>query len=622
MHLLGVVAGQTGRNELGEQLIRGAIALVGNDAAFHANLGLILSQQGRRAESIESYRRAIALRPSFVDAHYNLGIVFADGGRLDEAIAAYGEALRVDAGHLNAHNNLGNALWKMGRIDAAIESYRRALALKADHVETLNNLAVALGDRGRFAEARTTFGEVLRLRPEFAEAWNNLGKMLKEQGRLEEALPAYRRAIELKPAEARMRSNLVFDLHGAWGADPAEIFAEHRRWDERHGVALTKGAAPHANDRDPARRLRVGYVSPDFREHSVAFFLEALLEGHDRSQVEVFCYADLRREDGFTGRMRSLAAHWRPIYGMADAEVAAMIRRDAIDILVDLAGHTAENRLLVFARKPAPVQVSWLGYCDTTGLTAMDYRLTDAQADPPGTTEHLYTEKLVRLPAVFACFRPHEASPPVGPLPALARGQVTFGSFHKLGKLNDALLERWAAILKAVPGSRLLMVATGLDEAACRDRYAGFFQQRGVEAARLEFRGRQTLSGYLALHGEVDVMLDCHPFTGHTVSSHALWMGVPVVTLSGATHWSRMVASVLQNLGHPEWIAATPEAYVRTATELAADLPRLAEIRAGLRASMAASPLTDGASFARNVEHAFREMWRAWCAESREKGRP
>ena len=655
LHLLGVAAGQTGRNELGEQLIREAIAVVGNDAAFHANLGLILSQQARRAESIESYRRAIALRPTFAEAHYNLGLVFADCGRLDDAIASYREALRVDASHLNARNNLGNALWKTGRLEEAIESYRRALALKPDHAETLNNLAVALTDRGHFAEARTVFAGVLKLRPDFAEAWNNLGNALREEGRIEEAVSAFRRAVEIRPAlgeawnnlgtvldqgragdavaaigrarsllphNAKVHGNLLFTLHYLANAEAGMIFREHRAWDEAQAAPLAKFIVPHGNERDPERRLRVGYVSPDFREHSVAFFVEALLEAHDRSQVELFCYADLRRVDAFTERMRRHAAQWRPIYAMEDADVAAMIRRDAIDILVDLAGHTSENRLLVFARKPAPVQVTWLGYCDTTGLAAMDYRFTDAHADPPGTTEHLHTEKLVRLPAVFACFRPHEAAPPVGPLPALECGRVTFGSFHKLGKLNDPLLEMWAAILKALPDSRLLMVATGLDEAACRDRYAGFFERRGVEVARLDFRGRQTLSGYLALHQKVDVLLDCHPFSGHTVSCHALWMGVPVVTLSGATHSSRMVTSVLQNLGCPGWIAGTPEEYVRIATALASDLPRLAEIRRSLRARMAASPLTDGASFARNVEHAFREMWRAWCAESRDKGRP
>jgi predicted O-linked N-acetylglucosamine transferase (SPINDLY family) len=337
---------------------------------------------------------------------------------------------------------------------------------------------------------------------------------------------------------------------------------------------------------------------------------------HDPAPFDIFYYSDVLHEDAFTGRFRRHGGHWRKIAGLRDGQVAELVREDSIDILVDLAGHTAQNRLLVFARKPAPVQVTWLGYCTTTGMMAMDYRLTDACADPPGASEHLHVEQLVRLPEVFACFRPWEDSPPVSALPATSARHVTFGSFHTLAKLNAPLLECWARILLLVPDSRLLIACTGLTESSQRRRLADFFAGKGIGSARLDFRGRQSLADYLALHHSVDVLLDSHPFTAHTVSCHALWMGVPVVTLAGSTHCSRMVASVLRALGLHEWIARTPDQYVRIACEQATDLRRLAQLRASLRPRMATSPLTDARRFARNVEAAFRQMWGKWCMEA------
>jgi predicted O-linked N-acetylglucosamine transferase (SPINDLY family) len=300
---------------------------------------------------------------------------------------------------------------------------------------------------------------------------------------------------------------------------------------------------------------------------------------------------------------------------MPHAEVAELIRRDGIDILVDLAGHTGNNRLLVFARKPAPVQVTWLGYSNKTWLETMDYRLTDPIADPLGSPDEPGGERLFRLPKTFACFRPADVAPPVGTQPAAGRGEVTFASFHLLAKLNDELLGRWAEILKRVSASRLLLVASGLNESTTRERFMRFFGERGIGADRLDFMGRQTLESYLALHHEVDVLLDCHPFSGHTLSCHALWMGVPVVTLAGKTHCSRMVASVLGNLDLSELVATGPEDYVRIAVELAGDLPRLAELRATLRARMEQSPLMDAPAFARDIEAAYRQMWRTWCEQ-------
>jgi len=594
---------------------RRAIELKPGEAEVHYNLGNALSDQGRTEEAIDEYRRAIGLKPEFADAHKNLGVALQQQGRTDEAMPVFRRAIELRPEDAEAHSNLGNALKERGHLDEAVAAGRRAIELKPDHAVAHANLGNAIKELGHIDEAMAAYRLAIRLKPDFPEAHNNLGSALKDQGLIEEAIPAFRDALKLRPDFAEAHSNLLLSLHYLPGLDPEEVFREHRRWEEVHAQPLAKLIGKHGNDPDPERRLRVGYVSPDFREHSVAFFLETLLAAHDRGQVEIFCYADLMREDRITERLRQHAGQWRRITGMTDSQVADQIREDGIDILVDLAGHTAHHRLLAFARKPAPVQVTWLGYCDTTGMRAMDYRLTDGYADPPGTTEHLHSERLVRLPGIFACFRPAEESPPVGPLPALERGHVTFGSFHMLAKLNDALIAVWAGILRQVPGSRLLLVAAGLDEATCQHRYAKCFSDHGIDPQRLEFRGRQALSAYLALHQAVDVLLDCHPHSGHTVGCHALWMGVPVVTLAGKTYCSRMMASVLMNLGMADWIARTPAEYVKLVREIATELPRLAALRSGLRERMRNSPLLDASRFARNVEQAYREMWRAWCAK-------
>lgn len=648
-HLLGVIAHQLGRSDVAVEMISVAIAMSPHVAAFHSNLGEAYRNLGRLDDAMAAYRRAIEIEPGFPEAHFNLGNVLRDRGRLDEAmeayqravrlkpdyadaynnigvvlseigrfgesVAAYRRAIHIFPGNAEAHNNLGNALREQGDIDGAIAACHRALQIRPPYPSAQNNLGNALRDRCQLAAAAACYRAALQLVPDFAEAWNNLGGVLKEQGLLDEAIPAYRRAIELNPDYIQAHSNLIFALQYLHSSTEAEIFHEHCRWNERHARPLAKFIVPHTNAPGPDRRLRIGFVSPDLREHSVAFFFEGLLAAHDRAAFEFVCYSDFHCEDSTTKRLRGHADEWHLIAGMTDCQVTEKVRADRIDILVDLAGHTARNRLPVFARKPAPVQVTWLGYSGTTGLTEIDCRITDVHADPHGSTEHLHSEGLVRLPETFACFRPANDAPPVIPLPALECGRVTFGVFHVLPKMNDRMLESWSTILKGVPGSRLMMVATGLDDAATRQRYAEFFGARGIDAARLEFLGRQDLQTYLSLHGKVDVLLDCHPFSGHTVACHALWMGVPVVTLTGAAHRSRMVTSVLMNLGAPEWIARTAKEYVSLATGLVADLPKLASVRAGLRGRMAVSPVTDAARFARNFDRALREMWRGWCAK-------
>lgn len=572
---------QSGLLSEAESLYRQILAIEPHHADSLNLLGAIAVQAGRHEEAIELIQRSIALKPDNPSAYDNLGVVLRKNGRSNEAITAYRHAIALQPNMAGTHYNLGNALYDKGRLDDAIVAYRQALALN----------------------------------PGSAEAHCNLGNALKDKGLLNDAIAAYRKAITLKPDYNHAHSNLLLSLHYQSGWDGETSMAEHRLWDRKHAEPLRQSIQPHANNREPERRLRIGYVSPDFRSHPVAFFFEGLLEEHDRAQVEVFCYADTPSPDNVTLRLRQHAGHWRETTGASDLEVADRIRGDKIDILIDLAGHTANNRLPVFARKPAPVQVTWLGYCDTTGLATIDYRITDAQADPPGSTEAMHSEQLVRLPHGFACFRPAEDAPPVGPLPALGDGRVTFASFHTLAKLNDAVLELWAQILAEVRESRLMLVSAGLDERSAQESLRNFFSSRGIGPGRLEFKGRQLLGEYLAQHNQVDMLLDCHPFSGHTVSCHALWMGVPVVTQAGRTHCSRMVASVLSNIGLPGLVAETPDEYVKRAVALALDLPRLAEMRSTLRERMRVSSLMDAAGFARDMEAAYREMWRKWCAQ-------
>ena len=418
-----------------------------------------------------------------------------------------------------------------------------------------------------------------------------------------------------QPDFAAAHSNLVFSMNYDAAATQQTIFAESRAWHESHAAALGRRAPGHANARDPERRLRVGYVSPDFREHSVAYFLEPLIAAHDRAAFEVFCYAQVARPDQRTERFRGLADTWRSTVGMTDADLATAVREDRIDILVDLAGHTGGNRLLAFDRRPAPVQLSWLGYPNTTGTEAIDARLTDAIADPPGPSDALHSETLVRLPNGFLCYAPTADAPAIGAPPARSTGHVTFGSFNALAKITPAVVAAWARILLGVPGSRLVIKSGPLADAATRARYLEMLAAAGVDAGRVDLRAWiDARSGHLGAYANIDIGLDPFPYNGTTTTCEALWMGVPVVTLAGDRHAGRVGASLLTRIGLAELVADTTDGYVETAVHFAGDLDGLPARRLALRDRMMSSPLCDAAGFARDVEAAYRAMWRRWCA--------
>jgi predicted O-linked N-acetylglucosamine transferase (SPINDLY family) len=409
-----------------------------------------------------------------------------------------------------------------------------------------------------------------------------------------------------------VRSALLLDLNYSCD-DPKQIITAHKEWDAAISAPL-RPQTPHENSRDPARRLRIGYVSSDFFRHPVAYFFEPLLQSHSANEFETYCYANVEKPDPVTGRLRALAHHWRDIRGMAPAAVADLVRSDSIDILVDLGGHTAPNLLLVFAHKPAPIQVTWLGYPNTTGMGAMDYRITDEWADPPGKAEAYHTEMLARLPNGFLCYRPFIKAPPVSPSPAARAGCVTFGSFNSLRKITPEVLKTWASILAAIPGSRLLLKRSPLRYATVAERYRRPFLEAGVEPDRVVLQDAiPSQTEHLALYSQVDVGLDSFPYNGTTTTCEALWMGVPVVCLAGNRHSGRVGVSILTQMELTDLIADSPDDYVRIAVELANTPKRLSELRSSLRQRMSVSPLCDAKAFARTMEDAYRKMWRNWC---------
>jgi protein O-GlcNAc transferase len=584
---------------------RRAVELNPAYALAHVNLGNALRGQGLRDEAAASYTGAIQLEPGRADAHNELGITLMEQGKFAEAIASYRRALELRPDFASAYNNLGIALLDTGAAEEAVSCYQQALYLQPDFAEAHNNLGLALAARGQADEAVACYERALQIKPDYIDALNNLGNAHKDQGSLDEAIACYRRALDLKPDDAPIHSNLLFTLQYHPSYSPEEVFREHQRYAREHGPAEAEQARPAG--RDLGGRLRVGYVSPDFRDHVVAYFLEPILAAHDRGCFEITCYANVPRPDAVTERFRGYADRWRSLVGLSDAQAADLIRGDEVDVLVDLAGHTAGNRLPVFARRLAPVQVTYLGYIGTTGLPTVDYRVTDVYADPPGLTECYHSERLVRLPETALCYRPG-AGPDVASAPPVRQnGHVTFGSFNNLAKVSEEVLAVWARVLAAVPRSRLLLKAAAGSPAGGRAREA--LARHGVDGDRLTLVGRAaTRHEYLGLYDRVDVALDPFPYNGITTTCDALWMGVPVITLAGRTPVSRQGVSLLSNVGLAPLVADSPAGYVAVAAQLADDLAQLADWRSGLRGRMSGSPLMAPERLTRHLEAAYRGM--------------
>jgi len=608
--LLGVLANQTGRSDQAVQLLQRAIELNPNVASYHNNLGLTLVSAGRAGDAVAVFNRALQIQPSFPEAENNLGTALRACGRIRDAIAAYRQAITLRPAYPEALNNLAGAVRADGRLDESISIYRQAVALRPNYAEAYDNLGHALRTNKQLDEAIAAYRHVLSLRPDSPSTLTTLGDTLKEVGLLEEALQCYRKSLAIKP-DSRTNENLLYTLHFQTD-DPALLWQEHARWNQTFALPLIPRTLSFANDRNPDRKLRIGYLSPDFRAHCQALFTVPLFSHHDRAAVEIFCYANVEQPDTTTAQIKPYANQWRDIVRLSDDQAADLIRADRIDILVDLTLHMGFSRPLIFARKPAPVQVTWLGYPGTTGLTAIDYRLSDPHLDPTAEDERFYSEKTVRLPDAFWCYDALITGLPVDNLPALTHGRFTLGCLNNFCKITESTLDLWSMVLAAIPARLLVLAPRG---ASC-DRISGGLNRRGIETNRIEFVEFQPREKYLDQYHQIDLCLDTVPYPGHTTTIDALWMGVPVVNLPGRNAIGRGGVSILRNVGLEELIARDAADYVRIAKSLASDLPRLAALRSSLRGRIEQSPLMDAPRFARNLEAAFRAMWRKWCATS------
>lgn len=581
------------------------------NAAVWLYWGVTSAQLGDDRAAIKRLSKAISLKPSSPDAHNNLALSLQALGRTKEAIKQYRKALALKPDYVEALNNLGQLLTRQGEAAEAEPILRRAVALAPNSAVIQNNLGLACIGLFNAQEAVEAFRAATEADPDYSTAWNGLGMALKWQGHVPEAIIAFREAIARNPRYQEAASNLLFCLNYSSSVSAAEIHQEAHELAQLYQDPAAPAQTAHTNQPSPERRLRIGYVSPDFREHSVAYFLEPVLRAHNRAAYEIFCYAQVSKPDAVTARMRKISNHWCDSVGMDHSALASRITADRIDVLVDLAGHTGGNRLPVFARRPAPVQITWLGYCGTTGLSTMDYRLSDAIADPEGEDD--CAEQLLRLPNGFLCYSPPANAPAIPPLPACDSGFVTFGSFNVLSKMTPEVVALWSQILNEVPRSRLLLKNKWLSERATAEQVADRFAAHGIDRSRVLLLPRiEGTNGHLGAYGRMDIALDPFPYNGTTTTCEAMWMGRPVVTLRGNRHAARVTASILSRCGLTQLIADTPEAYVEKAVALANDLKGLHEMAPEMRERMGTTlcnaPLITG-----DIEAAYRAVWRTWC---------
>jgi predicted O-linked N-acetylglucosamine transferase (SPINDLY family) len=641
LFLLAGIELESGRAQDAVDKLLRATALAPDNAAYFANLGEAYRRLGRPDDALRALLRAMALQPDRVEPLFNLAVLMEDSGVMDAAVAFFERAAQLRPDTPMFADRLARARRAAARIAARGEDrvgpasdgsarmmvvfaghlcglgareqgeafLRRAVALSPGLAEAHSALGVVLGDLSRLDEAIASFRRALALKPDAADTLANLGGALASSGLVGEGVDAMRESVSRSPNPVS-HSNLLMTMLYDSRATPADILAESREYERVHARTLGADVEPHRNDPSPDRRLRIGYVSPDFRREGVSFFLVPVLSHHDRRDFEIFCYSSVARPDEVTQRLMGYADHWRNLLGVDDASAARTVRADGIDVLVDLTMHAGNNRMLLFARKAAPVQVCWVGYPGTTGLSAMQVRLSDPYLDPGDGDCPEYSEKTVRLPDTFWCYDPLTSELEAGPLPALARGAVTFGCLNKFDKVSPETLDLWGRVLRQVPGSLLVLLAP---LGAARGRVAEALAKYGIDRDRIEFADRRPRAEYLASYRNIDVCLDTVPVNGHTTSLDAFWMGVPVVTLVGKTIIGRAGLSLATNLGLSELVSTTPDEFVRIAVGLAGDLRRMSELRAGLRARMKKSPLMDAPRFARALEALYRRLWKDWC---------
>ncbi len=638
----------SGDSVMAEQMMRKLCIAAPNDGEAHHALGMLLLQLGRPAEALPFLERAVKIAPNNAIYCNNCGLVYPALDRLDDAIASFSRAAALDPNLAAAHNSLGNALRLRGRYPAAAESCRRAIALSPNFAEAHSNLGNALMGMERYEEAKNCYERALAINPSYIRAKSNLGGALRFLRRIDDsvallrevamiapgfieasknlagvlltggdtegAIKELRRVIAVEPTNSELRSTLLFSLLYSDAISEKALLQEHLDFFKFRSTFEDRFKADWPNEKmskDAEKIIRIGYVSGDFREHAVSFFIEPILRAHDRSQFEVVCFSSAGKRDTWTERLAKYATKWVDVSVLSDQEMAAIVEAENIDILVDLSGHTAGNRLDVFAQKPAPVQMTWLGSAGTTGLKAIDYRITDAMLDPPGMTEAFHTETLIRL-ASSATFLPHPESPDVNVLPALSKGHITFGCLNTPRKFNRTLIQIWATLLKRIPTARLVLAAAPLQE--FQQKLGTMFRDGGIEANRIDWLPFMTTPDFLKQHHEIDIALDTFPYNGGTTSNHALWMGVPVVSLAGTRTVSRVGAAVLPRAGLDDLVTNSPDEYIQRAVDLADDLERLNTLRQSMRERITSRQSSSPEGVTRDLEAHYRAAWKKWCS--------
>jgi protein O-GlcNAc transferase len=552
-----------------------------------------------------------------IDKAFQLAHQYYQAGDLNQASNICKKILRVKPNSIDVLHFLEMICCQLGDFDDAIRYIRKEIELSPTNANAYYNLGLTFQNTRQLDEAIACYQKAIQLNPNFAEAYNNLGFAFQDRGQSNEAEIYFRRVLQITPDDCISYGNLLFNMNYNSRHNSQDILSEHLLFAKKFAEPLYSAISPHTNERQPNKRLRIGYLSPDFRRHAVAYFIEPVLVAHNREHFEVFCYSNSLVIDEVSRRIQEYTDQWRTVVGISDAEVTELIRKDKIDILVDLAGHTGNNRILLFARKPAPIQVTWIGYPATTGLSQMNYKIVDNFTNPKGITEKYYTEELVRLPETFLCYLPPSDSPNVVPLPAIKDGYITFGSFNNFAKVSPEILDLWISILKAVPNSHLIIKAKCFSDIGTRDYVMDIFNRKGIITERIELLSWETsMRSHLGIYNRIDIGLDTFPYNGTTTTCEAIWMGVPVITLAGNQHASRVGCSLLSNIGISELIATIHEEYLGIAINLASDIEKLQLLRKSLRDRMSHSPLTDAKRFTANLEMCYRKMWERWCTST------
>jgi len=646
---LGLLYQQQERLEEAENAFLKALELKPDFLNVVSSLADIMMAAGRYDDAKKQLFYAHKLQPENPSSYANLGKFYYSTNNYEEAKAQYSMALVKQSDFLPALMGLGASMQKTGEFVSAKECYRKVLALQSENYQALNNLGVVLTELAEYQDAKdclekalkinstradifinfsnalSKLGELdsaikvlknaLELEPENVDAHIKLASMMLSQGKAKEADQCYRNALGIKSELAESMNAHLLPMNYCDLYTRQEIYEAHVKWGAKQESANSE-KINFENLLNTDRKLRIGYVSPDFRNHSVAFFLEPIITNHNKEKFEIYCYSDVPKQDAVTERIKNKVDYWRQCYAVSNEKVEAMVRNDKIDILVDLAGHTQGNRLVVFAKRVAPVQVSYLGYPNTTGLKSMDYLITDEHCDPIGIADPFYTESLVRISQAFYCYKPPTDAPDILSLPATDNGYITFASYNNLVKISEDVIELWSKVLMSMPGSKMLIQNHSFNDSSSKERIEKLFMSHGVVAERLVLQTSSDFSSYLVGHNQVDIILDTFPWAGHTITCHALMMGVPVITLVGEEHASRMGYSTMQNLGLCECIAFTKEEYLEKAIALANNLPWLDEMRKQLRPALLGSHLCDGIQFTQKLEDQYQVMWRTCCEKA------